>query len=196
MPASPVTETQNPARKVVFTVLGLAIILAGVGVGVFLSIKAFTDMNADIDAMARGPLPVAELELEADARETIHIENPVIGRGDSDSPDAAAEAMKSRALAAEVVVTGPDGRDIPVEDVSNSSVYSFGRRSGIAVGRIAVPEDGTYRIEVIGFPDGGDVAVGDVSFTDSFKTFGIGLGAFIGALIVGIPVFRLRRRRR
>jgi hypothetical protein len=189
-----ISEPANPARKVIFSVLGLGLILGGVVVGVFLSVKAFTGANDDVNDMPRGPLPVAELELTADARETIHIENPTIGDGDSDNPSRAAEEMKSQALAADITVTGPDGQDIPVEGVSGSSVYSFGR-SGIAVGRIEVPEDGTYLISVQGFPHDGDVAVGDVSFTGLFKDFGMGLGIFIVGLIVGIPLYRLRRKR-
>lgn len=188
------SEPSSPARKIVFTILGLGLILGGTAVGVYLSITAFTGANDDVDAMARGPLPAAVLELEKDERETIHIENPVIGEGDSDNPSARAERMKDEALAARITVTGPDGADVPVEDVSGSTTYSFGR-SGIAVGRIEVPKDGEYLITVEGFPHDGDIAVGDVSFAGLFKDFGIGLGVFFAGLIVGIPVYRLRRRR-
>jgi hypothetical protein len=189
-----ISEPASPGRKVLFTVLGLGLILGGIVLGTFLSVRAFMDSSDQIDAMARGPLPVAELDLEADARETIHIENPVIGEGDSENPSRRAEAMKADALSADITVTGPDGQDIPVEDVSGETVYSIGR-SGIAVGRIEVPEDGTYLVEVAGFPHDGDVAVGDVSFTGLFRDFGIGLGVFFVGLLVGIPLYRLRRKR-
>ena len=193
--ASPIiSEPDDPGRRVIFTVLGLGLILSGILVGTFLSIRAFTDSSDQINSMARGPLPVAVLELTADERETIHIENPTIGDGDSEDPSPAAERMKAEALSADITVTGPDGQDIPVEGVGGETVYSIGR-SGIAVGRIAVPEDGEYTIEVVGFPHDGDVAVGDVSFTGLFKDFGIGLGVFFVGLFVGIPVFRRRRKR-
>jgi hypothetical protein len=196
-----IEEATSPARRLLFTVLGIAVLLGFAGTGVYLSIKAFLDLDADVDALARGPLPVAELELEADARETIYLEVDGLGAGDSDSPDARAERLKSEALAADVRVfrLGRDGASdtvsIPVEGVFGESVYSFGRE-GIAVGRIAVPEDGTYRIEVSGFAHDGDVAVGDVSFGGLFKDFAIGLGLFFLGIVLCIPVFRLRRPRR
>jgi hypothetical protein len=196
-----IEEASNPARKLVFTLLGLAVLLGLAGAGVFLSVKAFLDLDRDVDALARGPLPVAELELEADARETIYLEVDGIAAGDSDSPNPRAERLKSEALSAEVRVSrlGRDGASdtvsIPVEGVSGETVYSFGRE-GIAVGRIAVPEDGTYRIEVSGFAHDGDVAVGDVSFGGLFKDFGIGLGLFMLGIVLCIPLFRLRRPRR
>jgi hypothetical protein len=195
-----IEEASSPARKVVFTVLALATLVGLCGAGVYLSIKAFLDLDADVDALARGPLPVAELALEADARETIYLEVDGIGAGDSDSPNARAERLKADALAAEVRVSrlgdgATDSVSIPVEDVFGESVYSFGRE-GIAVGRIAVPDDGTYRIEVSGFPHDGDVAVGDVSFGGLFKDFGIGLALFFLGIVLCIPLFRLRRPRR
>jgi hypothetical protein len=196
-----IEEASSPARTAVFTILGLAVLVGLGGAGAYLGIRAFLDLDADVDALARGPLPVAELELVADARETIYLEVDGIGAGDSDSPNARAERLKSEALAADVrvVLLGRDGAtdavSIPVEGVSGETVYSFGRE-GIAVGRIAVPEDGTYRIEVSGFAHQGDVAVGDVSFGGLFKDFGIGLGLFFLGILLCIPLFRLRRPRR
>ena len=79
----------------------------------------------------------------------------------------------------------------------SESVYGFSRE-GIAVGRIAVPVDGTYRIEVRGFDgegDNGDVAVGDVSFGNLFVKFGTGLGLFIVGLMLAIGSFALRKPR-
>jgi hypothetical protein len=146
--------------------------------------------------MPRGPVPVAVLELEADDRETIHLDHDGLSAGDSGSPDRRAEQLKSQALSATITVNGPgpDGPSIPIEDVFGESVYGFGHE-GIAVGRIEVPEDGEYRVTVQGFPDTGEVAIGDVSFGALFKDFGIGLGLFILGIIVCIPVFRARTPR-
>ncbi len=196
-PVPEIVETaRHPIRRVIGLVLGF-FFLGVTGLGVYLSIIAFLEQNREINAMPRGPIPVAELELEADDRETIHIEADHLGDGDSDSPDRRAERIKASALRSTITVTGPDGQNIPVEDVLGESVYGFSRE-GIAVGRIAVPVDGTYTIEVRGFDgegDDGEVAVGDVSFGNLFVKFGTGLGLFIVGLMLAIGSFALRKPR-
>lgn len=184
----------SPFRKVFFTLLFVVVLVGSVGGGTVLSIQAFLHQNQQINDMPRGPIPVAVLELHADARETIHLEHDGLSAGDSDSPDRRAEQLKAQARSAQVTVTGPDGERLPIEGVSGETVYGFGHE-GIAVGRIAVPEDGEYRVEVSGFPSSGEVAIGDVSFGGLAKDFGIGLGLFIVGIFVSIPLFRARTPR-
>lgn len=183
----------SPFRKIFFTVLGVVALVGMLGGGVFLSVEAFLKQNRQINDMPRGPVPEAFLELEADARETIHLEHDGLSAGDSESPNRRAEELKRQARSAIVTVSGPgpDGPNLPIEGVGGSSVYGFGHE-GIAVGRIEVPEDGTYRVTVQGFPSTGEVAIGDVSFGGLAKDFGIGLGLFILGCFVVIPLFRAR----
>jgi hypothetical protein len=186
----------SPFRKVFFTVLGVVVLLGMVCGGAWLSVQSFLKQNDEINAMPRGPVPEAFLDLEADARETIHLEHDGLSAGDSESPNRRAEQLKDQALSATITVSGPgpDGPTIPLEDVGSESVYGFGHE-GIAVARLAVPEDGTYRVQVQGFPSTGEVAIGDVSFGGLFKDFGIGLTLFILGIFVAIPVFRARTPR-
>jgi hypothetical protein len=192
-----IVETErHPIRRAIGLTLGV-IFLGVMGLGVYLSVMSFLEQNRDINAMPRGPIPLARLELEADDRETIHIEADGIGDGDSENPNRRAERMKDSALAASITVTGPDGQSIPVEDVLGESVYGFSHE-GIAVARIAVPVDGIYTISVEGFDSEGrdaEVAVGDVSFGNLFVKFGIGLGLFIVGLMLAIGSFALRKPR-
>lgn len=188
-PPPVIVESPSPVRKPLLTLLAVAAFVGLGGWSTWKTIDAFIGAQRQVDSLVRGPIPVATLELEEDDRETIHIE----ADGMSDD-DAQGDRLTSMALSATVTVRGPDERLVPIERVFGESTYGFGHE-GVVYGRIAVPADGLYRIEVRGFDAPGEVAVGDVSFGSMAVDAVVGIGGFIVAMFIGAAFWTRRIKR-
>ncbi len=96
-----------------------------------------------------------------------------------------------------VQITGPNGEPVVISSLSSSQSYTSGSRSGISVGAIEAPTDGTYLVTT---QPGATVAFGQSFGSDLLKSILAFLGAaFIGGglLIVGLilAVVAATRRR-
>lgn len=84
----------------------------------------------------------------------------------------------------EVVVTGPDGEEVPVRPITFEETYEFGGREGRAFGRFDAEVAGSYTIEASGEPGGRGERVAVGRFIDFSSALGI-----VGAIIVGTLAF-------
>jgi hypothetical protein len=84
----------------------------------------------------------------------------------------------------EVVVTGPDGDEVPVRPITYEETYEIGGREGRAFGRFDAEVTGSYTIEVFGEPGGRGQQVAVGRFFDLSSVAGI-----VGSIIVGALAF-------
>ena len=174
-----ISEPANPARKVIFSVLGLGLILGGVIVR-RLPVRQGVHRRqrrrerhapraaAGRRARAHGRRPRDHPHREPHHRRRRQRQPVAGGRGDE--------------------VPGPRGRHHrhrarrPGHPRRGRLRRAASTRSGAAgspSGASRCPRTAPTRISVQGFPHDGDVAVGDVSFSGLFKDFGIGLGRLL-----------------
>jgi len=84
----------------------------------------------------------------------------------------------------DVVITGPDGDEVPVRSVTVEESYEVGGREGRAFGKFTADVAGAYTVTVLGEPGGRSQQVAVGQFVDLSSVLGI-----VGSIVVGAIAF-------
>lgn len=111
-------------------------VLAVVGpVTAFVGFHAITSFTGAVDDLATGPIPEAQLELDAG-------EQQVFLEGDLFRGVKTCQCPSARR--ADVDIEGPDGR-VPTEH-TNANVFQINDLDGVQIARVDIPEAGRYTV--------------------------------------------------
>jgi hypothetical protein len=163
---------------IVWRVIGTVSLLIGGGVVYW----AISSTLSEVDALTRGSIPVAQLNLRS-GKQSVFLEGHL--------RHGIKVCHCPAALRARATIDGPEG---PVAVThTNAEIYGFNERDGVQIGAADIPRPGSYTVRTDATV-GTDVAIGRYSSAGRLVAPMLIATALFGLSIVGFSVAYSARR--